>query len=38
MTQQIDQDRLKIERETTFLTSERSKHMAEKTQLDEKVQ
>lgn len=37
MTQQIDQDRVKIERETNFLTIERSKHMAEKTQLDEKV-
>lgn len=37
MTQQIDQDRLKIERETAFLTQERSKHLAEKTQLDEKV-
>ena len=38
MTQQIDQDRVKIERETNFLTIERSKHMAEKTQLDEKVE
>jgi predicted nucleic acid-binding Zn-ribbon protein len=37
ITQQIDQDRLKIERETNYLTSERSKHLTEKTQLDEKV-
>jgi chromosome segregation ATPase len=37
ITQQIDQDRLKIERETAYLTSERSKHLTEKTQLDEKV-